>query len=212
MLYRLRDLFLSIIALFLLSPAILLAAIFIKVLMPGPVFFIQKRVGRQGKLFNIIKLRSMVVNKEQNGITLIKDSRITPLGRILRTTKVDEFPQLLNILKGDMSLVGPRPDLPGYYDTLEGDYRKILDLRPGLTGLDSIVYPYEEEILDGKEDPVKFYREELWPHKVRINYWYRQNRSHALDFKIIINTFSLLMFKRVIFDFSKHSPELIPLK
>jgi len=179
--------------------------------MPGPIFFVQKRVGKGGKLFDIYKLRSMVVNTEENGVTLKKDSRITPLGRVLRVTKVDEFPQFYNILKGDMSLVGPRPDLPGYYDTLEGKYREILSLRPGLTGLDSVIYPYEEEILHDKEDPLRFYKDVLWPHKLRINYWYLQNRSFLIDIKILINTFTLLFFKKRLFNFSKYSAELFPL-
>jgi len=210
-LYRIRDILLSFIALILLLPIILIVALLIEATMPGPIFFVQKRVGKGGKLFDIYKLRSMVVNTEENGVTLKKDSRITPLGRVLRVTKVDEFPQFYNILKGDMSLVGPRPDLPGYYDTLEGKYREILSLRPGLTGLDSVIYPYEEEILHDKEDPLRFYKDVLWPHKLRINYWYLQNRSFLIDIKILINTFTLLFFKKRLFNFSKYSAELFPL-
>lgn len=167
--------------------------------MPGPIFFVQLRVGRHGKLFRIYKFRSMIVNTEKNGITLSKDKRITPLGRIIRTTKVDEFPQLINVLKGDMSLVGPRPDLPGYYDTLQGNYREILELQPGLTGLDSVFYPYEEDLMKDQIDPVTFYKQTLWPHKVRINCWYLKHRSHGLDAKILLNTLAILLFRKTIF-------------
>ncbi|MGC8866327.1 MAG: sugar transferase [Bacteroidales bacterium] len=211
-LYRIRDLFIASVLLIILLPLMLLSALLIKLLMPGPIFFVQQRIGRYGKPFSIYKFRSMVINSEENGITLSKDKRITPLGRILRKYKIDEFPQLINIVKGDMSLVGPRPDLPGYYDTLEGDYRKILNLRPGLTGLDSVVYPYEEDILQDVEDPVDFYKQVLWPHKVKINFYYLQHRSFIFDIKILLNTFSLLFFRRRIFDFSALSSELKPLK
>lgn len=201
MLFRIRDLLFSALLLILFSPIMLLAAILIKLMMPGPILFVQERIGRYGKPFKIYKFRSMVVNTENNGITLSKDERITPMGKILRLTKIDEFPQLFNILKGDMSFVGPRPDLPGYYDTLEGEYRNVLLLRPGLTGLDSMIYPYEEKILNGQPDPVKFYNEVLWPHKVRLNYWYWQHRSFGLDVKIVINTLSQILISKIIFPF-----------
>jgi len=197
--FRIRDIVFSSIALALLLPIMAVAAILIKLTMPGPIFFVQQRVGQNGRLFRIYKFRSMVVNSGENGVTLSKDKRITPLGRILRATKVDEFPQLLNILKGDMSFVGPRPDLPGYYDTLEGDWRKILSLRPGLTGLASVFYPFEEDLLQHVEDPVNYYKTTIWPHKVRINYWYLLHRSHGLDLKIMLNTASLILTRKRIF-------------
>jgi len=181
------------------SPIMLLVMILIKLTMPGPIFFLQQRVGRNGKLFRIYKFRSMIVNHDQNGITLSKDRRITPLGRVLRKYKIDEFPQLINILKGDMSFVGPRPDLPGYYDTLKGEVRELLNLRPGLTGLDSVFYPYEEQIMSQQDDPALFYKEVLWPHKVRINHWYYLNRSFSLDIKIVTNTIAILILGRTIF-------------
>lgn len=197
--FRIRDIVFSSIALALLLPIMAVAAILIKLTMPGPIFFVQQRVGQNGRLFRIYKFRSMVVNSGENGVTLSKDKRITPLGRILRATKVDEFPQLFNILKGDMSIVGPRPDLPGYYDTLEGELRQILNLRPGLTGLDSVFYPFEEDIMRHVENPVQHYNTVLWPHKVRINHWYYQHRSHLLDFKILVNTAAILLFRIKIF-------------
>lgn len=201
MIYRLRDLIFAFILLLIFSPVMLLAALLIKILMPGPILFVQERIGRFGRPFFIYKFRSMIVNTEKNGITLSKDKRITPLGKILRLTKIDEFPQLINILKGDMSFVGPRPDLPGYYDTLQGEYSNILSLRPGLTGLDSMIYPYEEKLLHDKADPLKFYNEVLWPHKVRLNFWYWQHRSFWLDVKILINTLSQILFNKTVFPF-----------
>lgn len=197
--YRFRDIILAIFLLVMVSPIMLLVMILIKLTMPGPIFFLQQRVGRNGKLFRIYKFRSMIVNHDRKGITLSKDQRITPLGRVLRKYKIDEFPQLINILKGDMSFVGPRPDLPGYYDTLKGEIRDLLSLSPGLTGLDSVFYPFEEELMSNISDPVTYYKTVLWPHKVRINYWYYKHRSHWLDLKIMLNTASLLLFRKRIF-------------
>lgn len=197
--YRIRDLFIALILLIILLPLMLLSALLIKLLMPGPIFFVQQRIGRYGKPFSIYKFRSMVINTEKNGITLSKDKRITPLGRIFRKYKIDEFPQLINIIKGDMSLVGPRPDLPGYYDTLQGEFRLILKLRPGLTGLDSTFYPFEEEIMDKVKNPTLYYNETLWPHKVRINLWYFKHRTFWLDAKVLVNTLSILLFRKTLF-------------
>lgn len=181
-----------------LLPVMLLAALLIKLTMPGPVLFVQQRIGRYGRPFRIYKFRSMVVNNESIAITTGKDKRITPFGQVLRTTKVDEFPQLINILKGEMSFVGPRPDLPGYYDTLTGKAKQVLNLRPGLTGLDSVFYPYEEQIMAHQPDPSRYYREVLWPHKVRINLWYYHNRSFWLDIKIMLNTLTIVIFGKKI--------------
>ncbi len=135
----------------------------------------------------------MKLNSSKVSVTLSTDSRITPLGQFLRKTKIDELPQLLNILKGEMSIVGPRPDVPGYYDTLKGDDQIIWKLRPGLTGLDSMCYPNEQVILDKEADPELFYDTVLWPDKVRLNRWYAENRGLWMDVKIIMNTASLLL-------------------
>ncbi len=185
---RLFDISLSIFGLITLSPVFLLVTILIKLRMPGPVFFSQDRVGKHGKPFRIYKFRSMVINKDNISITLGTDSRITPLGRWLRRTKIDEFPQLWNILKGDMSFVGPRPDVPGYADKLAGEERLILSVKPGLTGADSVAYPYEEELLQRQDDPERYYDEVLYPDKVRINLEYIKNRNFWLDIKLIILT------------------------
>ena len=174
--------------LIILFPIILLLAILIKIKMPGPVFFSQKRVGQHGKLFTMIKLRTMTVNHGGSSISVKGESRITPLGAVMRKYKLDELPGLWNVLKGDMSFVGPRPDVPGYADQLEGEDRKILLLKPGITGPASMKYSNEEEILADQDDPVKYNNEVIYPDKVRINLEYLKNQSFILDLKIIIYT------------------------
>jgi lipopolysaccharide/colanic/teichoic acid biosynthesis glycosyltransferase len=196
MIKRLFDLVMSLTALILLSPLMLFTAFLIKLSMPGPVFFRQKRIGRYALPFTIYKFRTMQLNISNVSVTLSHDSRITPLGQLLRKTKLDELPQLFNILKGEMSIVGPRPDVPGYYDTLKENDQVIWQLRPGLTGLDSMCYPNEEVILDKESDPEKFYDEKLWPDKVRLNKWYAENRDFWMDFTIVLNTASFLLFGR----------------
>lgn len=156
--------------------------------MPGPVFFRQTRIGYNAQPFIIYKFRSMHVNTSNVSITLSNDERITPFGRFLRQTKMDELPQLLNIIKGDMSVVGPRPDVPGYSDKLIGEDQLIWTVKPGLTGLDSLTYPDEQIILDKQENPQKYYDEVLWPAKVAINVEYVKNRTMMLDFKIFFRT------------------------
>ena len=188
MLKRIFDIVFSLIALLLLLPFLLIITVLIKIAMPGSVFYLQTRTGYRGEKFTIYKFRTMVMNTDNIVITIESDPRITRLGRILRMTKFDELPQLWNILKGDMSLVGPRPDVPGYYDELKGDDQVVLEVRPGLTGADSIAYTYEEIILQRQDDPVKFYDEKLFPDKVRINRAYVLKQSFFLDIKIILFT------------------------
>jgi len=166
----------------------LLLAILIKMKMPGPVCFKQKRVGKNGNLFTMVKLRTMSVNHGGNTISVKGESRITPLGSVLRKYKLDELPGLWNILKGEMSFVGPRPDVPGYADRLTGDDRRILEIKPGLTGPASLKYAHEEEILALQEDPVKYNDEVIYPDKVRINKAYIDHWSFWLDLKIILFT------------------------
>jgi lipopolysaccharide/colanic/teichoic acid biosynthesis glycosyltransferase len=197
---RLFDVVLTIIALVLLSPMMILTALVIKVSMPGPILFKQVRIGRYAKPFTIYKFRTMRLNNSKVSVTLSNDSRITPFGNLLRKTKIDELPQLFNILKGEMSVVGPRPDVPGYYDTLKGDYQVIWQLRPGLTGLDSMCYPNEQAILDKESDPELYYDTVLWPDKVRLNRWYAENRNLLMDVKILVNTFGVLVFGREVFE------------
>ena len=156
--------------------------------MPGPVFFTQKRVGKNGKLFMMVKFRSMSVGHGGNSISVKGESRITPLGATLRKYKLDELPELYNVLKGDMSFVGPRPDVPGYADKLQGDERRIMSLKPGITGPASMKYAREEEILAQQPDPVKYNNEVIYPDKVRINMKYLKHRNFGMDMMIIAYT------------------------
>lgn len=153
-----------------------------------PILFKQKRVGRFGVLFIMIKFRTMSVNHNGNCISIKGENRITPLGSVLRKYKLDELPELWNVLKGDMSFVGPRPDVPGYADKLTGEDRCILELRPGITGPASLKYSNEEELLASQSDPIKYNNEILWPNKVRINRSYMKYQNFWLDTKIIIYT------------------------
>ena len=152
-------------------------------------FFIQQRVGMNGKQFPLLKLRSMrVIAGPQTNVTADGDQRITKTGRILRKLKIDELPQLFNVLLGQMSLVGPRPDVPGFADQLTGDDRIILSIRPGITGPASIAFRNEEEILAAVDDPEVYNREVIWPEKVAINKQYVQTQSLLGDVKLILQT------------------------
>jgi lipopolysaccharide/colanic/teichoic acid biosynthesis glycosyltransferase len=147
-----------------------------------PVFFRQGRVGRGGRVFRILKFRTMVVRPAGDStVTVAGDARMTPIGGFLRRWKLDEFPQLWNVLLGDMSLVGPRPDVPGYADRLEGEARRVLELRPGITGPATLAYRNEEEILAQVEDPVRYNDEVVWPEKVRLNLEYLDTASLGQD-------------------------------
>ena len=152
-------------------------------------FFIQKRVGKDGKIFNVIKIKTMKkVEGVDTTITSSNDVRITKSGKFFRDTKIDELPQLINVLIGDMSFVGPRPDVPGYADKLEGEDRIVLSIRPGITGPASLKYKNEEEILASQNDP-KWYNDKIiWPDKVRINKEYIKNWSLKTDIEYIIKT------------------------
>ncbi len=174
-----------------LSPVILIIFIIHKIVMPGGSFiFKQERVGQYGVIFNIYKIRTMKNNVENNDnfVTTANDDRILPFGKWLRRTKLDEIVELINVLKGDMSLVGPRPDVEGYADKLEGDDRKILELRPGITGPASLKYINEEEILAKVSNPKQYNDEVIFPDKVKINLEYYDNRTFWGDIRIIINT------------------------
>ena len=152
-------------------------------------FFIQKRVGKNGKIFNVIKIKTMKkVEGVDTTITSSNDVRITKSGKFFRDTKIDELPQLINVLIGDMSFVGPRPDVPGYADKLEGEDRIVLSIRPGITGPASLKYKNEEEILASQNDP-KWYNDKIiWPDKVRINKEYIKNWTLKTDIEYIIKT------------------------
>ncbi|MEL5892547.1 sugar transferase [Bacteroides sp. GD17] len=172
-----------------LSPILFVVAILIHVKMPGgAVIFKQKRVGQYGKLFTMYKFRSMTVGHSGSSVSVKGEGRITPLGAKLRKYKLDELPELWNVLIGDMSFVGPRPDVPGYADRLEGENRRILLLKPGITGPASLKYRNEEELLAEQEDPQKYNDQILFPDKVKINIEYLNNWSFGYDIKIIIYT------------------------
>jgi len=185
---RIFDFFASGIGLLVFWPVLLIITILIKIKMPGPVFFKQKRVGQHGKLFTMVKFRTMKVNHGGSSISVKGESRITPLGGTLRKYKLDGLPELWNVLTGDMSFVGPRPDVPGYADLLEGEDRKILLLKPGITGPASMKYANEEEILAQQPDPIKYNNEVIYPDKVRINLEYLKHQGFLLDLKIITYT------------------------
>jgi lipopolysaccharide/colanic/teichoic acid biosynthesis glycosyltransferase len=175
--------------LFFLLPLSCGIALLLKATCRGPVFFRQQRIGRWGKPFRCIKFRTMSVGAEANGtVTSATDERITPIGKFLRTWKLDELPQLWNVLLGRMSFVGPRPDVPGYADLLEGDDRTILSLRPGITGPASVLFRHEEKILASLQDPVVFNNRIIWPMKVRINRRYLENWSFWKDIGFIVIT------------------------
>ena len=172
-----------------LFPILIIVGILIRIKMPGgPVIFKQRRVGRHGKLFTMYKFRSMTVSHSGSSVSVRGENRITPLGAKLRKYKLDELLELWNVLIGDMSFVGQRPDVPGYADKLEGDDRRMLLLKPGITGPASLKYRDEEELLAEQENPQKYNDEVLFPDKVRINIEYLDNWSFWNDIKIIIYT------------------------
>ena len=179
----------SLFGLLFLSPVLLFVALLICIKMPGgPIIFKQKRVGQYGRLFTMYKFRSMTVSHSGSSVSVKGESRITPLGVKLRKYKLDELPELWNVLIGDMSFVGPRPDVPGYADKLEGDDRRMLLLKPGITGPASLKYRNEEELLAEQENPQKYNDEVLFPDKVRINIDYMDHWSFGKDVKIIVYT------------------------
>lgn len=183
------DKIVSFIGLLFLWPVLIVVAVLIRMKMPGgPVIFKQKRVGLNGKLFTMYKFRSMTVAHGGSSVSVAGEARITPLGAKLRRYKLDELPELWNVLIGDMSFVGPRPDVPGYADLLLGDDRRVLLLRPGITGPASLKYRDEEELLAKVEDPVKYNDEVIYPDKVRINIYYLDHYSFIKDIQMIICT------------------------
>lgn len=179
----------SLIGLLVLWPLLMVIGICIRLRMPdGPVLFRQKRVGRYGRLFTLVKFRTMTVNHGGSYISVAGESRITPLGAFLRKYKLDELPELWNVLKGDMSFVGPRPDVPGYADRLSGEERRILEVRPGITCPATLKYRNEEELLAAQADPAAYNDEVIWPDKVRMNMEYAENHSFICDIRIILQT------------------------
>lgn len=183
------DRIVSFFGLFFLWPILIVIALIIRVKMPGgPVIFKQRRVGKDAKLFTMYKFRTMMVIHGGSSVSVAGESRITPFGAVLRKYKLDELPELWNVLIGDMSFVGPRPDVPGYADKLRGEDRLILKLRPGITGPASIKYRNEEEILALVEDPILYNDEVIYPDKVRINLEYYKHHTFIGDLRYIFET------------------------
>lgn len=192
---RFFDLFVSLIAIIVLSPFFILIALLIKIGSTGPVLFKQTRIGRNELPFEIYKFRTMVVDAEKLGtqITIGKDPRITKIGHFLRKTKLDELPQLFNVLKGEMSFVGPRPEVPKYTKLYSEQQRLVFTVRPGITDYASIKYRDENELLGNVENPEKVYIEEIMPDKLHLNIEYIQRRSLLEDIKIIFLTVMKIM-------------------
>jgi lipopolysaccharide/colanic/teichoic acid biosynthesis glycosyltransferase len=187
---RTFDMTASTLALIVLAPLLIVVAVVVKLTSPGPVFFRQERIGRGGRPFLVLKFRSMVPDAPQQGgpITFGDDPRITRIGKLLRNTKLDELPQLFNVLKGDMSLVGPRPEVRRYVEMFADDYAEVLRVRPGITDLASIKYRDEAAILGQAADPEEEYVRRVLPEKIRLAREYLRRRSFLLDLAIICGT------------------------
>lgn len=206
------DRIVSFLGLLFLWPILLVVAIMIKVKMPGgPVFFVQKRVGKDGDLFDCHKFRTMTVKHNGSSVSVAGDSRITPLGATLRHYKLDELPGLWDVLIGNMSFVGPRPDVPGYADALTGNDRRVLQLRPGITGPATLKYRLEDEMISDyvaqkqatgdtrpmQEIAVEYNDTVIYPDKVRINLYYLDHYSFVKDFQMIMCT---ILGKKMIYN------------
>ena len=197
------DRVVSFVGLLFLWPLLLLLVILVKIKMPGgPAFFVQKRVGMNGKLFDCHKFRTMTVKHNGSTVSVAGDRRITPFGATLRHYKLDELPELWDVLIGNMSFVGPRPDVPGYADALEGDDREVLKLRPGITGPATLKYRHEDEMIADyvvkqqatgdsrpmQEIAVEYNDKVIYPDKVRINRYYLHHYSFIKDIQMIFCT------------------------
>ena len=196
MLKRFFDLFFTVPGIIIIFPFFAIIALWIKIDSPGPVFYRQERLGKEGKMFKIYKFRTMVANADKIGgaITIGYDSRITRSGRFLRKYKLDELPQLFNVLIGEMSLVGPRPEVKKYVDMYNAEQRAVLDLLPGITDPASIKYRNESELLAARDykstaiDPEDAYINEIIPDKIKLNLEYAKRANLCEDFKVIIRT------------------------
>jgi lipopolysaccharide/colanic/teichoic acid biosynthesis glycosyltransferase len=188
---RLFDLFLSLIGIVLCLPIFLVVAILIKLDSPGPVFFIQKRMGKSGVLFSLLKFRTMSSDNVAEGLMFEpgEKNRVTRVGRFLRQTKIDELPQLLNVFAGDMSFVGPRPEVPKYREFYSGKNSVVLTIRPGITDMASVKYRHEEELLASVQDPAGFYGQVILPDKLKLNMDYvNKGIGFFSDLAIIFKT------------------------
>lgn len=202
---RLMDVVFSLVGLLVLSPLMLLIAVLMKESSPGPVLYAGTRIGRFGKPFRLFKFRTMVVNADKIGgpSTADDDPRVTRVGRVLRRYKLDEIPQLINVLKGEMSFVGPRPEVASEVETYSPEQRRLLEVVPGITDWASMRFHNEGEILKGSVDPHETYREKIRPEKIRLGLEYVQRRSFWVDMQILTGTVGLLVKTRA----KSHAPE-----
>ena len=200
MIMRVFDFVVSLIGIVILSPVFLCTALLIKLTSAGSVIYSQKRVGHNGRLFNLYKFRSMVVNADRIGtsVTTGHDPRITKVGRILRKTKLDELPQLWNVLKGDMSFVGPRPDVQEIINNYTAEMKRILEVRPGITSNASLHLRNEEELLSLAKEPDKAYEEIFVPAKIKLAMEHVHRNSFPFDLGILLQTVWILTVGRVL--------------
>ncbi len=192
---RAVDIIFSLIWIIILSPIYMILSLIIKIYSEGPILFKQKRIGLHGRPFYIYKFRTMHINSSIDlKITPEDDNRITQIGKYLRKYKLDELPQLLNVIKGDMSLVGPRPEVPEYLSYYSDDFNRILNVKPGITDLASIKYRNESQLLANRENVAEYYINTILPDKMRMNFEYINKRSLYFDFLIIIKTIKSIFY------------------
>ena len=196
--HRILDVIFSGLGILIISPLLFLIAFILKITGEGEVFFIQTRVGKNGNPFGLFKFATMLKDSPNIGsgeITINNDPRVLPLGKFLRKSKINELPQLWNILIGDMSVVGPRPMVPNTYADYPAEAQEILNtVRPGLTGIGSIIFRDEERLLKDREDPIEFYKENITPYKSALEIWFVQNNSLWLYIKVIVVTAWVVIF------------------
>jgi lipopolysaccharide/colanic/teichoic acid biosynthesis glycosyltransferase len=187
---RILDVFFSIFGLLLLSPILFIISLIIQLESKGGIFYLQERIGKNGIPFKLFKFRSMAVGSDSKGLLTVgmNDARITKSGQFIRRYKIDELPQLINVLKGEMSLVGPRPEVKKYVDLYTETQRKVLSVKPGMTDLASIEFSHENEILENQENPEEYYIQEIMPKKIELNMLFIENTNLINYFKLILKT------------------------
>lgn len=190
------DIIFTVAALVITSPLFIIGSLLAKVQSTGPIFYKAKRVGKDGTIFEMYKFRTMVVNADQlgGGLTIHKDTRVTPIGRILRYTKIDELPNLINVLRGDMSIIGPRPEAPNYVVYYTEKQRQVLLVKPGITGPSQIANRNEEEKLAAQSDPEHYYITELMPKKLELDIYYVSTQCFTADIGWLIKTLWVVVF------------------
>ena len=187
---RILDVFFSILGLLLLSPILLIISLIIQLESKGGIFYLQERIGKNGIPFKLFKFRSMAVGSDSKGLLTVgmNDARITKSGQLIRRYKIDELAQLINVLKGEMSLVGPRPEVKKYVDLYTETQRKVLSVKPGITDLASIEFSNENELLEKQSNPEEYYIREIMPKKIELNMLYIENPNLINYFKLILKT------------------------